>query len=71
MSPDAQPIVDEVKTLKGFIVAGGMCGQGLMLGPGLGELIARMVLEKLTAQDKEVLKGFSLDRDFSKAEIFK
>jgi sarcosine oxidase subunit beta len=71
MTPDAQPIVDEVKELKGFIIAGGMCGQGLMLGPGLGELISRLVLGKLTAQDSEVLKGFSLYRDFSKAEVFK
>ena len=71
MSPDAQPIVDNVKELKGFIIAGGMCGQGLMLGPGLGELISRLVLNKLTAQDREVLKGFSLYRDFSKSEVFK
>ena len=71
MTPDAQPIVDEAKNLKGFIIAGGMCGQGLMLGPGLGELVGRLVLDKLTIQDKEVLKGFSLSRDFSGAEVFK
>jgi sarcosine oxidase subunit beta len=71
MTPDAQPIVDEVKDLEGFTIVGGMCGQGLMLGPGLGELVARLVLNKLSAQDKEVLKGFSLYRDFSKTEVFK
>ncbi len=71
MTPDAQPIVDEIRDIKGFIVAGGMCGQGLMLGPGIGELVARMVNKKLTIQDKEVLKNFSLYRDFSKAEVFK
>ncbi|WP_455392953.1 NAD(P)/FAD-dependent oxidoreductase, partial [[Eubacterium] cellulosolvens] len=71
MTPDAQPIVDEVRDLNGFVIAGGMCGQGLMLGPGLGELIGRLIVNKLTAQDKEVLKGFSLYRDFSKSEVFK
>lgn len=71
MTPDAQPIVDEIKEITGFIIAGGMCGQGLMLGPGLGELAARLAIKKLTSQDKEVLKGFSLYRNFSKTEIFK
>jgi sarcosine oxidase subunit beta len=71
MSPDAQPIVDEVKNVKGFIIAGGMCGQGLMLGPGIGELVTRMIINKLTLQDQAVLEGFSLYRDFSKTEVFK
>jgi sarcosine oxidase subunit beta len=71
MTPDAQPLVGESKKLKGLIIAAGMCGQGLMLGPGLGEIIGRYVDDKLTPQDKEVLKGFSLDRDFSKTELLK
>ena len=71
MTPDGQPLVGETEQLKGFIVAGGMCGQGLMLGPGLGELVGRLVVDKLTLQDEQVLKGFSLDRDFKKAEVFK
>lgn len=71
MTPDAQPLVGEAKILKGFIVVGGMAGQGLMLGPGIGELVGRMVTEKLSHQDRQVLKGFSLERDFSKAEVLK
>jgi sarcosine oxidase subunit beta len=71
MTPDGQPIIDEVKDIKGFYIVGGMCGQGLMLGPGVGELVGRMVIGKLTAQDKIVLEGFSLYRDFSISEVFK
>jgi sarcosine oxidase subunit beta len=71
MTPDAKPFVGEVKEHKGFINAVGMCGQGLMLGPGIGELVGRLVLDKLSVEDKEVLEGFSLYRDLSKTEVYK
>jgi sarcosine oxidase subunit beta len=71
MTPDGGPLVGEVEGLSGFILAAGMCGQGLMLGPGIGELVGRMVTDKLTRQDVHVLKGFALDRDFSKTEVLK
>jgi sarcosine oxidase subunit beta len=71
MTPDGGPLVGEVEGLNGFIIAAGMCGQGLMLGPGIGELVARLVTDKLTRQDVHVLKGFALDRDFSKTEVLK
>ena len=71
MTPDGGPLVGEAEGLSGFIIAAGMCGQGLMLGPGLGELVGRLVMDKLTRQDVHVLKGFALDRDFSKAEVLK
>lgn len=71
MTPDAKPFVGEVKGLKGFINAVGLCGQGLMLGPGMGELVGRLVLDKLTPDDEEVLEGFSLNRDLSKTEVYK
>ena len=48
MTPDGSPIVGEVNNLEGYINAVGMCGQGYMLGPGLGELLARVVSEKIS-----------------------
>ena len=71
MSPDGLPIVGETKETKGFINAVGMCGQGFMLGPGLGELLARIVTESLTNTDKEILRELSLYREFAKAEKLK
>ncbi len=71
MTPDGGPLVGEVEGLSGFIIAAGMCGQGLMLGPGIGELVSRLAMDKLTRQDVHVLKGFALDRDFIKAEVLK
>ncbi len=71
MSPDGFPLVGAHKSNPNFISAVGMCGQGYMLGPGLGELLSRIVTEKLTDEDHDVLKHFDLDRDFSSVEKFK
>jgi sarcosine oxidase subunit beta len=71
MTPDGFPIVGKVKELPNFINAVGMCGQGFMLGPGLGELICRIVMDKLSEDDIRVLTSFDPDRDFSGMEMFK
>ncbi len=71
MTPDAFPIVCESKEVPKFINAVGMCGQGLMLGPGLGEVIARIITDELTAEDKKILVSFDAYRDFSGMEAFK
>jgi len=71
MSPDGFPIVSNTKEIHGFIQAVGMCGQGFMLGPGLGELIARMITDELSEDDHRILKSFELYRDFSGMEQFK
>lgn len=71
MTPDGSPIVGNVKNLKGYINAVGMCGQGFMLGPGLGELISRLINNKLTPSDKETLGEMTLYRDFSEKEKLK
>ncbi|HUU79526.1 MAG TPA: FAD-dependent oxidoreductase [candidate division Zixibacteria bacterium] len=70
-TPDGSPIVGPVRGLKGYFNLVGMGGQGLMLGPGLGELTARYVNEKTTELDKEIMEQFSLYRDFSLEELLK
>ena len=71
MTPDGNAIVGPVNGIEGYINAVGMCGQGFMLGPGLGEVISRVVQEKPTTQDKELLEEFSLYRDFGFEEKLK
>ena len=71
MSPDGSPIVGKIKELEGYINAVGMCGQGYMLGPGLGELISRLAQDKLTEKDEQTLKEMSMYRDFGKVEKLK
>jgi len=71
MSPDGFPIVGRSKEIPNLINAVGMCGQGYMLGPGLGELISRIVTDELSEDDTRALKSFDPYRDFSGMEQFK
>jgi sarcosine oxidase subunit beta len=71
MSPDASPIVGKVQEVEGYIHAVGMCGQGFMLGPGLGHLLVRLVKDELTEEDEEVLEKFSPYREFVGEEKLK
>ena len=71
MTPDGFPVVDFPAALKGYALAVGMCGQGFMLGPGLGEAVAAYIAGKPGADDKEILAGFKLERNFSGQEKLK
>jgi sarcosine oxidase subunit beta len=71
MTPDGHPIVGKVDEIKGYINAIGMCGQGFMLGPGLGELLSRLMTEKTTSKDEEILNALSYKRDFRIEEELK
>jgi len=72
MTPDGSPLVGWAREIEGYLMAIGMCGQGFMLGPGLGELLARVVIQnKLSAEDQDTLKCLSPYRDFSAEEKLK
>lgn len=71
MTPDGFPIVGWARELEGFMLAVGMCGQGFMLGPGLGELIDRMARGVTTADDRETLTYLSPYREFKGQEKLK
>ncbi|MCK4541595.1 MAG: FAD-binding oxidoreductase [Spirochaetales bacterium] len=70
MTPDGSPVIGWIEDFPGYFLAGGMCGQGFMLGPGIGELITRMAAEEeLSREDREILKILSPYRDFKKPEV--
>jgi sarcosine oxidase, subunit beta len=71
MTPDGVPIVDEVKDMKGLYLAVGMCGQGLMLGPGIAENLTSMILAGKPAVSPEIFSAFSQCRDFACVEMLK
>lgn len=71
MTPDGFPIVGKSENCENVIHAVGMCGQGFMLGPGMGELLCRMTLDQLSENDIRVLKSFDPKREFGKEEAFK
>jgi sarcosine oxidase subunit beta len=71
MTPDGFPIVGRARELAGYICAVGMCGQGYMLGPGVGVLLTHMVQDDLTTLDEEILEALSPYREFGGEEKLK
>lgn len=71
MTPDGAPLVGWSKDVEGLLLAVGMCGQGFMIGPGLGEMLAHLVAGRLSEQDREILHYFSPYRNFGGMEKLK
>jgi sarcosine oxidase subunit beta len=71
MTPDGFPLVGWSQEVKGYLLATGMCGQGFMLGPGLGELLARMAQGQISPSDEEILQILSPYRAFAGQEALK
>lgn len=70
MTPDGNPIVG-FKGYKNFLQLVGMCGQGFMLGPGLGYYISEYLEGKTSEEINTILKEFSPYRDFGVQELLK
>jgi sarcosine oxidase subunit beta len=72
MTPDGSPILGRTDQLDGYLMAIGMCGQGFMFGPGVGDLLTRMVIQKeLSVEDQEILEILRCDRTFAGQETLK
>ncbi len=71
MTPDGAPLVGWNRQAKGLLHASGMCGQGLMLAPGVSEVVARMIAGQTTENDEIITKEFSPYRKFEGQEALK
>ncbi|MHB8054257.1 MAG: NAD(P)/FAD-dependent oxidoreductase [Candidatus Aminicenantales bacterium] len=71
MTPDGFPLVGWAREVKGLLLAVGMCGQGFMIGPGLGEILAHMVNDTLPTKDREIMGLLSPYRKFEGQEKLK
>jgi sarcosine oxidase subunit beta len=71
MTPDGFPIVGASQVLEGYVFAVGMCGQGYMLGPGVGSLLSRLLTDQLTGEDEKTLEELSPYREFGAEEKLK
>jgi sarcosine oxidase, subunit beta len=71
MTPDGSPLVGWSQRLTGLLHAAGMCGQGLMLGPGVGALITRMVRDELGEGDRDTLRAWAPERAFVAQEALR
>jgi len=71
MSPDGAPLVGWNRNVKRLFHVTGMCGQGYMLGPGIGEVAAREITGTGIDGDDVILKEFSPGRRFGGEEALK
>jgi sarcosine oxidase subunit beta len=71
MTPDGSPIIGTVDGLDGYLLAVGMCGQGFMFGPGVGQLLTHFILNHLDEADKIILEHLTYHRKFEVKEVLK
>jgi sarcosine oxidase subunit beta len=73
MTPDGSPICGKVNEVEGLYLAVGMCGQGFMMGPGVGKNIASLILSGKPLMDQQIFDTVSFYRDIynSKKEALK
>jgi sarcosine oxidase subunit beta len=71
MTPDGAPVLGWSKQVEGYLHAEGMCGQGYMLGPGVGAVLSRAVRGAASAEDAAILEELRPDREFGGDEALK
>jgi sarcosine oxidase subunit beta len=64
VTPDARPILGEVKEVKGFIQCNGFSGHGFMISPMVSQLLTNLIAEE---KSSDVLANLRLDRFKGKA----
>ena len=67
VTPDARPILGEVKEIKGFIQCNGFSGHGFMISPMVSKLLTDLIVDGKTSN---VLEALNLER-FKKNKIDK
>jgi sarcosine oxidase subunit beta len=70
-TPDGMPIVGEKPEARGYFYAVGLCGQGLMLGPGLAQDVIGLILNGKPVTEETAFRSLSLYRDFGRTEALK
>jgi len=64
MTPDGIAVVGKPSSVEGFYLGIGMCGQGFMMGPGVGKNLSNLISKGKPCIDKNVFDLLSPDRDF-------
>ena len=68
MTPDGVAVVGKPSSVEGLYLGIGMCGQGFMMGPGVGLNLANLIAKGSTVLEKNVFNLLSPDRDFYSAK---
>ncbi len=69
MTPDGVAIVDRAPEPEGLFLAVGMCGQGFMMGPGVGRAMAALMVDGALPLAEEAATMLRFDRDFHAGKI--
>ena len=64
MTPDGVPIVSNVEAIRGLTLAVGMCGQGFMLGIGVGQEVASLAIDGKYLLPTEASDALRFERNF-------
>jgi sarcosine oxidase subunit beta len=64
-TPDGGPILGKPGEPEGLVLAVGTCGQGFMMGPGVGRNIAKLVVTGSPLMEPEIFESMSFHRDVS------
>lgn len=68
MTPDGVPIISNVDAIRGLTLAVGMCGQGFMLGIGVGQEVTSLALEGKYQLPIEASQCLEFNRNFAAAK---
>ena len=70
MTPDGLPIISYTREFSNYLIVSGMCGQGFMIGPGLGKILSELIVDNVREHD-DILRQLNLHRQFTLKEILK
>ena len=68
MTPDGVPVAGKAPGVDNMYLGIGMCGQGFMMGPGLGYILSSLMVHDDPTMDKEIFNMLSPTRNFSGTE---
>ena len=66
MTPDGIAVVGDVPWIKGFYLGVGMCGQGFMMGPGVGANLSWLISKGKPKMEKSIFNMLSCEREYCK-----
>ncbi|MDO9537752.1 MAG: FAD-binding oxidoreductase [Thermoplasmata archaeon] len=71
MTPDGVPVIGKAPGVENMFLAIGMCGQGFMLGPGVGLNLASHIAKGKPEMDMEIYELLSPSRNLERGKVEK
>ncbi|MFO7618486.1 MAG: FAD-binding oxidoreductase [Thermoplasmata archaeon] len=68
MTPDGVPVIGKAPGIENMYLGIGMCGQGFMMGPGVGYNLAQHIVKGKPAMDMEIYELLSPSRNLGRGK---